>query len=94
MERRRLHRTPERPLVLIVDSHDDILDMYAAALPGFGFARARQAGFAVLAVCAHLDTSPAAARGSSFAALKPSNSLELSLCVRRRKQQTARDLLR
>ena len=37
MERRRPRTPPARPLVLIVDGHDDTCDLYAVALPSFGF---------------------------------------------------------
>ncbi|PYR64209.1 MAG: hypothetical protein DMF91_01065, partial [Acidobacteria bacterium] len=37
MERRRPRNPPTRPLVLIVDSHDDSRALYALALSGMGF---------------------------------------------------------
>jgi CheY-like chemotaxis protein len=37
MERRRLRDLPLRPLVLLVDPHDDTLALYAIALSGMGF---------------------------------------------------------
>ena len=37
MERRRPRNPPTRPLVLIVDSHDDTRALYALALSGMGF---------------------------------------------------------
>ena len=37
MERRHPRTPPVRPLVLIVDGHDDTLDLYANALASFGF---------------------------------------------------------
>lgn len=37
-ERRRAHRQrPQRPVVLLVDSHADTRDLYTMALPSFGF---------------------------------------------------------
>src|SRR4029453_11485371 len=37
MERRRLHTSPGRPLVLIADRHDEARDTYAVALRLLGF---------------------------------------------------------
>jgi CheY-like chemotaxis protein len=37
MERRRPRQSPARPLVLIVDSHDDARELNAVALASFGF---------------------------------------------------------
>jgi CheY-like chemotaxis protein len=37
MERRHPSAPPARPLVLIVDGHDDTRELYAVALPAFGF---------------------------------------------------------
>jgi two-component system, cell cycle response regulator DivK len=37
VERRRARRPPQRPLVLLLDGHADTREMYAAALPTFGF---------------------------------------------------------
>jgi two-component system chemotaxis response regulator CheY len=37
MERRRPRKPPTRPLVLIVDGHDDTRALYALALSGMGF---------------------------------------------------------
>jgi two-component system cell cycle response regulator DivK len=37
MERRRPRQPPARPLVLIVDGHDDATELYAAALASFDF---------------------------------------------------------
>jgi len=37
MERRHPSTPPARPLVLIVDGHDDTRELYAIALPSFGF---------------------------------------------------------
>jgi two-component system cell cycle response regulator DivK len=37
MERRRSRPPPVRPLVLIVDGHDDTRELYAVALASFGF---------------------------------------------------------
>ena len=37
LERRRPRRTPARPLVLIVDGHDDTRELYAVALASLGF---------------------------------------------------------
>src|ERR1700687_4370875 len=37
MERRRLHEPPMRPLVLLVDGHDDTLALQAIALSATGF---------------------------------------------------------
>ncbi len=36
MDRRRPHKLPARPLVLVVDGHDDAQEPYALALPAFG----------------------------------------------------------
>lgn len=38
MNRRRPRNIPSRPLVLIVDDHDDTREMYVAGLAAFGFA--------------------------------------------------------
>ena len=37
MNRRRAHEPPARPLVLIVDGHDDTCELYALALSAMGF---------------------------------------------------------
>src|ERR1051325_5623028 len=37
MERRRPRQPPLRPLVLLVDSHDDTRELYATALQSLGF---------------------------------------------------------
>jgi len=37
MDRRRARNAPSRPLVLIIDGHDDTRDLYLEALSGLGF---------------------------------------------------------
>jgi CheY-like chemotaxis protein len=37
MDRRRARNPPSRPLVLIIDGHDDTRDLYVEALSGLGF---------------------------------------------------------
>ncbi len=37
MEHRRKHRTPARPIVLVVDAHDETRALYALALSALGF---------------------------------------------------------
>ena len=52
MDRRRPRNTPCRPLVLVVDDHDDTLELYALGLSALGFEAITAAGFAQASRCA------------------------------------------